>query len=86
MPYMFKTPHVLEGPIGGHRLFEFYERKQGVTVVQIAGKFSEVRFPSQDLLNYVDRYWLGGSTYEVDDATASQLSAAGYSDYLTEIV
>jgi len=86
MPYQFTTPHVWEGPIGGHRLFEFYQQKQGVSVLRYGNRFVEVRFPSQDELRDADQYWLGGSTYEVDDATASALSAAGYDDSLTEII
>jgi hypothetical protein len=86
MPYMFKTPTVKEGPAGGHRLFDFYTLDRGVTVVRIGTKFQQVRYPSQDFLEEVDDYWLGGTVSEVDDDTAALLEAAGYSDYLTEIV
>lgn len=86
MPYLFTTPTVEEGPAGGSRLFEFYTLDQGVTVIRTGTTYRSVRFPSQDLLEQVDEYWLGGSTYEVDDATAAGLTTAGYGDYLTEIV
>lgn len=86
MPYQFVTPNVQEAPIGGHRLFEFYQQNQGVSVLRYGDRIVEVRFPSQDELIDADQYWLGGSTYVVDDATASVLSAAGYDDLLTEII
>jgi hypothetical protein len=86
MPYLFTTPTVEEGPAGGHRLFHFYTLDRGVTVVRTGTSYQMVRFPSQDLLEEVDEYWLGGSTTEVDDNTAAGLDAAGFGDYLTEIV
>ena len=86
MPYIFNTPTVLEGPAGGHRLFEFRVLKRGVTVTRKGTKFQEVRFPTQDYLESVDEYWLGGRDHEVSDDTAELLETAGYGDYLTEIV
>lgn len=86
MPYLFTTPTVDEGPAGGHRLFEFYTLPRGVTVYRVGTEFGEVRYPTQDFLNEVDEYWLGGSVSEVDDDTAALLEDAGYGDYLTEII
>lgn len=86
MPYIFKTPTVSEGPIGDHRLFHFYEQDRGVTVARYGAEFVELRYPSEDELYEADEYWLGGHEHVVTDATASMLTAAGYEDYLTEIV
>lgn len=87
MPYTFVTPTVPEGPAGGrHRLWDFYTLDRGVTVIRQGTKFSSVRFPTQTLLASVDEYWLGGTTHTVSDSTAADLTAAGYGDYLTEIV
>lgn len=86
MSYLFVTPTVNEAPANGPRLFEFYEFRRGVTVVRVGSSFKNVRFPSQDYLETVDEYWMGGHTHEVSDATAADLTAAGYGDYLTEIV
>lgn len=80
MPYKFQTPTVWEGPAGGHRLFQFYELKRGVTVVRVGDTFFNVRFPSQDLLDSADDYWLGGSVYDISVETAEDLIAAGYGD------
>lgn len=86
MSYRFVTPTVYEGPANGPRLFQFYEFKRGITVYRTGSTFGEVRFPSQDFLETVDEYWMGGHTHEVSNATAADLTAAGYGDYLTEIV
>lgn len=42
--------------------------------------FFNVRFPSQDLLDSADDYWLGGSVYDISVETADDLIAAGYGD------
>lgn len=86
MSYLFVTPTVWEGPSYGPRLFAFYEFKRGVTVYRVGSQFGEIRFPSQDFLETVDEYWMGGHTHEVSNSTAADLTAAGYGDYLTEIV
>lgn len=86
MPYTFVTPTVPEGPAGGHRLFDFYTLDRGVTVIKLNGKYQQVRYPSQQVLDSVDAYWLGGTTNVVSDDEAASLTAAGYGDYLTEIV
>jgi hypothetical protein len=86
MPYTFVTPSVPEGPAGGHRLFDFYTLDRGVTVIKLNGKYQQVRYPDQGLLDAVDAYWLGGTTNVVSDEEAASLTAAGYGNYLTEIV
>ena len=84
MPYTFTTPTFKEGPIGGHRLFMFRTLDKGVTVVREGSGFIEVRYPSEDFLAG-RQYWLGGHVHTIDDDTAAELMAAGYSDYLKEI-
>jgi len=86
MPYTFVTPTVPEGPAGGHRLFDFYTLDRGVTVIKQGTTYTRVRYPSQLLLEAVDAYWLGGTTNVVSNEEAASLTAAGYGDYLTEII
>jgi hypothetical protein len=87
MPYLFNPPTVQEGPSGGnHRLFDFYTISRGITVIKLNGQYRQIRFPSQDLLESVDAYYLGGHIHTIDDTTAAELTVAGYEDYLTEIV
>lgn len=86
MPYLFKTPTVSEGPIGDHRLFQFFQQDRGVTVVFDGTEFWEMRYPSEDTLKAAEAYFIGGHEYTVDDVTAAKLMTAGYGDYLTEIV
>lgn len=87
MPYLFKTPTVLEGPIGeDHRLWQFYKLDRGVTIIKANNGYAQVRFPTQDLLDSVEAYYLGGHEYEVSNTEAASLTAAGYGSYLTEII
>ena len=81
--YVFTTPYVVEGPIGGGRLFSFFKFKRGVTVLKINGVYSEYRFPSADVLAACDYYYVGGSQYTVSAEEAAALSAAGYADNIT---
>lgn len=78
MPYRFKPPSVMEGPIGGHRLFQFYEMPRGITVLKIDGIYYETRYPMQEDIDMADKAYIGGSYYEVDSTEASDLIAAGY--------
>lgn len=85
MPYTFRTPYVKEGPIGDHRLFYFYKMNRGVSLVKLNNQYVEIRFPSSDTLAQSSEYYIGGSEYTVSDATAAELTAAGYGSNLTLI-
>lgn len=85
MPYIFKTPTVSEGPIGEHRLFQFYRQDRGVTVVKYNDEYYEVRYPSEDDLAESDAFYIGGHEYVVSDSEADDLTDAGYGDYLEPV-
>ncbi len=75
--WLFKTPTVQEGPIGGARLFYFYKLDVGVSVVKEAGVYSLERYlVDSDIPNYEEVY-RGGRNYEVSDETKAALIAAG---------
>lgn len=85
MPYIFKTPVSEEGPIGPHRLWEFYRLERGITVLKIDGEYYETQSVAQEEMDVADAVYLGGHEYEVSDEEAAELTAAGYEEYLTEI-
>jgi len=85
MPYRFVTPTVQEAPAGFGPLFYRVELSRGVSVLKVDGTYTDVRYPSQTELEEADAYYLGGHEYEVSDAVAAELTAAGYGEYLTEI-
>jgi len=70
----FVTPTVLEGPVGDHRLFEFYRLNRAITIVRDDdGNYSQIRYPQDsELLTYPIVY-RGGYNYVVDDATKQSL-------------
>lgn len=78
MAKVFIPPTVSEGPIGGHRLFYFYEMDRGVSVLKINGQYVEIREPSQDEEALATEFYLGGHEYPVSDEVAAELIAAGY--------
>jgi hypothetical protein len=75
--YIFRTPYVEEGPTGQHRLFYFFKLRQGITVTRTGSTFSLGRYLTQDQLNDVDEYWLGGHESSVSEATKAALIAGG---------
>lgn len=50
----------------------------GLTVLRIGGEYVEAEFPSREQEDNADQMFLGGTINYVDDATASDLLAAGY--------
>jgi len=78
MPYLFVTPTVNEGPMGGNYLFARYTRKQGVTVYRLDGEFYEDRFPAQDDLDQADLVYIGGHQYIVSADEKAALESVGY--------
>ena len=75
--YIFRTPYVEEGPTGQHRLFYFFKLRQGITVTRTGSTFRTGRYFTQDQLNDVDEYWLGGHESSVSEATKAALIAGG---------
>lgn len=83
MSYLFVPPTVEEGPIGPHRLHQFFTLTRGISVLKIAGEYFEVRTPSQDEIDEAEITYLGGHEYVVSNAEASDLTTAGYGSNLT---
>ena len=78
MAKVFIPPYFYEGPIGGHRLFQFFERLVSTSVLKIDGQYVEIREPSQDEEALATEVYLGGHEYPVSDEVAAELIAAGY--------
>lgn len=74
--WIFNTPTVLEGPIGTHRLFYFYEMDKGVTIVMTtAGTYQQIRYPVDSDLETYPQVYRGGYKYTVDDTIKAALIA-----------
>jgi len=78
MAKVFIPPYFFEGPIGGHRLFQFYQRLVSTSVLKIDGQYVEIREPSQDEEALATEFYLGGHEYPVSDEVAAELIAAGF--------
>ena len=75
--YIFTPPVVEEAPENTARLFQFWTVKKGLTVVRDGSSYSTGRWFSQDYLESIDEYWLGGHEHEVTEATREGLINAG---------
>jgi hypothetical protein len=78
MAKVFIPPTVSEGPIGGHRLFYFYEMDRGESVLKIDGQYVQIRTPSQDEIELATEVYIGGHEYPVSDEIAAELIADGF--------
>ena len=74
--YTFTTPNVQEGPSGNHRLFYFYKRNVGTTVVKQNGSYRINRYPLDPSVETYEEFYIGGHKHTVNDATRAALIAA----------
>jgi hypothetical protein len=75
--YIFTPPSVQEGPSGKHRLFYFYKRNVGTSVVKQNGSYRINRYPLDPSVEVYEEFYLGGSKHVVDDTTKAALIAGG---------
>ena len=75
--YTFRTPYVLEGPSGGHRLFYFANLRKGVSIAKSNGVYSRVRYVVDDSIAEYEEFYSGGCLHTVNDTTKAALIAGG---------
>lgn len=75
--YLFKTPTVLEGPSGRHRLFYFANLRKGISIAKSGATYSQVRYINDEDMATYSEFYRGGYQYVVDDATRTALIAGG---------
>lgn len=77
--YLFRTPTLEQGPIGGHRLHtHFKQRTKSYTVINESGTYSLTQYPlDSDLATYTAYYIGGGEHTGVSDAVRTAMIAAG---------
>ncbi len=73
--YTFKTPTIQEGPAGKVRPFNLGRIHRGISIVKLAGVYSQVRNLDSDLLSSYSEYYQGGGTFVVSDAVRTALIA-----------
>jgi hypothetical protein len=75
--YIFNPPTRRERPANTHRLFSFFSREQGLTVVRTGSTYAIGEWFNQDETDSFDEFWLGGHQHEVTEATREGLINAG---------
>ena len=76
--YLFRTPTLEQGPIGGHRLHtHFKQRTKSYTVINQSGTYSLVQYPlDSDLTSYTAYYIGGGEHTGISEAIRTAMIAA----------
>ncbi|KUJ70796.1 hypothetical protein ACZ90_00300 [Streptomyces albus subsp. albus] len=78
MAWTFRTPSVDEGPASwSDPLFLRVKIARGITVLETAGTYQAVRYPSQEEVAAATTAYMGGHEYTVSDATKAALIVAG---------
>lgn len=82
LPTLYTAPdrqHPVEEPVAS-LLFRYYAPRGpvGRTVLKRGGVYETVVTPTVDEVNDAEEAYLGGHVYEIDQATADALTAAGY--------
>jgi len=69
---------------GCHRLWRYFgPNARGRTVLRTAGVYRTTDYPTTDEINAASEVYLGGHWFEISEATATELQAAGYTTYDT---
>lgn len=84
--YRLEPPAVKEGPMGFGRLFWRYPILRGDSLLVYGSSVVRDRSPSVQETLDADYYYLGGHIYEISETEKNILTAAGYGDYITEIL
>ena len=76
--YLFRTPTLEQGAIGGHRLHQhFKQRTKSYTVINQSGTYSLIQYPlDSDLASYTAYYIGGGEHTGISQAIRDDLIAA----------
>lgn len=89
MPWLFRTPTVLEGPAGFDRLFMRVQLNRGISIKEFPQNvYTAMRFPTQDDQAEAYFFYTGGHEYVVDDAERIALIGGGVgvtADNFTEV-
>ena len=80
--YILTPPTEEYGPAGGGRLFIRYRLTRGKSLMRNNGVWSETTFPTEDVIKAADKFYLGGSEYNIDVNTYNSLVAQGYGAYV----
>ena len=82
--YILTTPTEEYGPAGGGRLFIRYRLTRGISLMRNNCVWSEIRFPTEDIIKAADKFYVGGSEYEISQPTYQSLIDQGYGQYVRE--
>jgi hypothetical protein len=76
--YLFRTPTLEQGAIGGHRLHShFKQRTKSYTVINQSGTYSLIQYPlDSDLASYTAYYIGGGEHTNISEAIRTAMIAA----------
>ena len=85
MPY-FRTPSVREKPYSRHGLIGRTYLDRGLTILRTGTTVIATTDPEADAINSATVVFLGGHLYFIDDTEAALLTAAGYGNWVSDVV
>jgi hypothetical protein len=80
--YVLTTPTEEYGPAGGGRLFIRYRLTRGISLMRNNGVWAEIRFPTEDIIKAADKFYVGGSEYDISESTYQSLIDQGFGQYV----
>lgn len=80
---VFRGPYLVAKPGRPHDLW-FVSQRIGKTVVKKGGQWRTVMTPQEDFLATCDVVLRGGMTHVITSGLASELTAAGFGEYISE--
>lgn len=73
--WTFQTPTILEGPAGNEMPFLRARTHRGISIVKLAGVYSQIRGVDADMIPLYSEFYLGGTLSTVTDAVKAALIA-----------
>ena len=74
--YIFKTPTIDEGELAHAFPFNRFKFTKGISIANVSGTYSQVRYPNADDIADYTAFYLGGGTHTVTSAVRTALIAA----------
>jgi len=78
LPYTFTPPIYNERNVNAGRLLSWYTMPRSFSVVKENGEYRNVVYVASELFDTAEKVYQGGYKYNISDADAAELIAAGY--------
>lgn len=74
----FQSPLRIKVPAGSNRFWRHFTTTQCISILKFGTSYQKIQDPSDEQIEAADVTYLGGHIYEITEAEAAALTAAGY--------